>query len=133
MHEVRKKWGLAALGGFQQVPDLLLKHQAKLGLTSNDMVVLLHVTMHWWFADRLPFPATTVIAKRMGMAARTVQRSLNHLVKLRLISKVAINTEQGERRAWNPSGLVARLQHLAQGDPVVRLKMPEAEGVVHEG
>lgn len=122
MFEFHKKWGEVALGGFQQLPDLLLKSQAKLKLTSNDMLVLMHVTMHWWYADQLPFPATSVIAKRMGMTSRTVQRSLNNLVERGLIAKAVVVTEQGERRGWDPSGLVTRLHQLADGDPVVRLK-----------
>ena len=40
------KWGLALDGG-QVLPDLLLKHQRDLKLTTTDMVVLLNLTMAW--------------------------------------------------------------------------------------
>ena len=51
-----EKWGAAALAGFQTVPDLLLKHQKTLKISSAEMVVLLNVLMHWWYRDQMPFP-----------------------------------------------------------------------------
>ena len=57
----QEKWGAAALGGFQTVPDLLLRHQNTLKITSAEMVVLLNVLMHWWYRDQMPFPRPTTI------------------------------------------------------------------------
>jgi hypothetical protein len=42
------KWQEAAKAGFQLLPDLLLRHQADLGLTATDLVVLINLTMHWF-------------------------------------------------------------------------------------
>ncbi len=80
-----KKWGVALDGGFQILPDLLLRCQRELDLTTNDVVVLLNLTMAWWERDRLPFPRTATIARRMDISERTVQRSINRLRKLRLL------------------------------------------------
>ena len=109
------KWGDALNAGFQLVPDILLKHQDRLGLNANDLVVLLNVLMHWWYAEKLPFPRTTLIAGRMGVGQRTVQRSLKRLEELALIERVK-GPERNSVTQFNPSGLVRRLIPLAHED-----------------
>src|SRR6266702_8494237 len=47
-----EKWGEGLNAGFQLLPDMLLKHQHKLGLTATDLVVLINLTMQWWYRDR---------------------------------------------------------------------------------
>lgn len=84
---VYSKWGDVALGGFQAVPDLLLRRQRELCLTSTDLVVLLNVLMHWWYADSPPFPRPTAIANRMGLNVRSVQRSVKDLEAMGLIRR----------------------------------------------
>jgi hypothetical protein len=69
-----EKWGDALNAGFQLVPDVLLKHQSRLGLNPVDLVRLLDVLMHWWFAEQLPFPKTSLIS-RGGWAWGNVQSS----------------------------------------------------------
>jgi hypothetical protein len=113
------KWGEGLNAGFQLLPDVLLKHQHKLGLTATDLVVLINLTMQWWYRDRHPFPKTTTIARRMGASPRTVQRSLNRLEKLGLLQKVR-SPLLDQRRAFDPSGLVERLTLLARHDPNYR-------------
>lgn len=114
-----EKWGDALNAGFQLVPDVLLKHQSRLGLTPADLVVLLNVLMHWWFADQLPFPKTALIARRMGVAQRTVQRSLQRLEHHGLIERVK-GQKPNEATRFDPSVLVRRLVPLAQRDPGYR-------------
>src|ERR1700730_6233554 len=65
-----EKWGEVARGGFQVVPDLLLKNQNALGLNPSELVVLLNVLMHWWYRDVKPFPGPTTISRRMGVTCR---------------------------------------------------------------
>lgn len=128
--EFEKKWGQAAGAGFQQVPDLLLRSQSKLGLASNDMVVLLHIVMHWWYADKLPFPATATIAKRMGQTPRTVQRSLKILRDKGLIAPRQVAFGKDVRRCWDPAGLVDCLSRLASADPVTLARTNRLEKVI---
>ncbi len=112
------KWGEAASGGFQAIPDVLLKNQERLGLTPTELVVLLNITMHWWYPDQRPFPRSTTIAKRMGLEPRTVQRAIARLQDLRLLTKVKEpEGENGEREVCDLSGLVAALSDLAKDDP----------------
>jgi DNA-binding MarR family transcriptional regulator len=114
------KWGDAASIGFQLVPDVLLKNQAKLELTATDMLVLLNVLMHWWYADKRPFPRSTTIAARMDVQPRTVQRSLARLHELGLIQRVTEELDGETRQVCDPSGLRQKLIELAKADPAFR-------------
>ncbi|WP_292414513.1 helix-turn-helix domain-containing protein [Mesorhizobium sp.] len=112
------KWKEAGKAGFQLLPDVLLKKQSALELSATDLVVLINVTMHWWYAEQRPFPRASVIASRMGVEPRTVQRSMKRLTELGLLRKEIENkgTER-EREVCDLSGLVDRLDRLAQTDP----------------
>jgi DNA-binding transcriptional regulator YhcF (GntR family) len=85
---VRDKWGIVADAGHLALPFVLLLNQAKLGLSAEDMNVLLNYLAHWHAADRKPFPHSITIAKRMGVSQRTVQRSLRSLQDGGFIKKI---------------------------------------------
>jgi DNA-binding MarR family transcriptional regulator len=110
----RAKWGDAIDAGFQVLPDALVKYQYALELTPIDLVVLINLTMHWWYADSLPFPTTVTIGKRMGASPRSVQRSLQRLESLGHIKRVR---RPGQRTAFDLSPLATRLKKLARHDP----------------
>lgn len=117
------KWQEAAKAGFQLLPDLLLRHQADLRLTATDLVVLINLTMHWWYADQRPFPRSSTIAKRMGIDRRTVQRSLAKLSEMGLVEKVIESLPDGrERQVCDLTGLQSRLSDLAKSDPVYLMR-----------
>ena len=110
---VYAKYGEAALGGFQVVPDLLLKNQAQLKLSPTDMIVLLNVLMHWWYPDQKPFPRSRSISKRIGVSPRTVQRAIQHLEDQRLL----IRQEAENGKVYlDPKPLVDRLCEIAPTD-----------------
>jgi DNA-binding transcriptional regulator YhcF (GntR family) len=124
---VAERWGDAITAGFTPVPNALLRAQAKLGLSANDIVVLLNILMHWWHRDRLPYPRPLAIAKRSGLQIRTVQRSLRSLeekgliTRLRTRTKVVVeeNVPKEFRRArarYDLSGLREKLVTAARGD-----------------
>lgn len=113
-----EKWEDAAEAGFQTLPDILLKKQVELGLSATDMLVLINITMHWWYRAKLPFPRSSTIAQRMGIDARTVQRSLRKLVALDLIQRETETQEDGTTRTvLNLTPLVDRLSGFARHDP----------------
>lgn len=117
MQRAVEKWGDAAEAGFQTVPDILLKKQVELGLSATDMLVLLNVTVHWWYKERMPFPRTSTIAARMGVDARTVQRSLKKMVALGLVTREVVETENGDSQyVVDLENLVARLGDYARSD-----------------
>jgi hypothetical protein len=127
------KWGKSLDGGFQIVPDLLLRHQGSLNLTTNDVVVLLHLTMAWWEAERPPFPRAHTIARRMGASERTVQRSLSRLQNLKLFNKTKVKGREHEwRQGFDLTPLTAKLTEIAETDFFAerrRLLRTEAAGV----
>lgn len=95
---IREKWGSAVSGGgltgFLALPEVLIRCQHRLGLTSTEMMVLINVLMHWWYPDRKPFPGNYAIANRMGVSRRTVQRAIKSIEAKGLIStNVRVFTE----------------------------------------
>ncbi len=112
-----EKWATAAEAGFQTLPDILLKKQVELGLSPTDMLVLINITMHWWYRDQLPFPRSVTIAERIGADPRTVQRSIRKMQDLELIERKTETLEDGSTRSvLNLSGLVDRLSRFAKTD-----------------
>lgn len=105
----KARWGDTIQSGFTATPNTLIKAQAKLGLSANDMVVLLNLIMHWWEVDTMPFPRMTTIAKRTGMNVRTVQRSMSNMKKLGYV----VRREQGNGIVADLSGLKNKLIELA--------------------
>ncbi len=101
------------------MPDLLLKHQVALKLTPTEVVVLLNVLMHWWFAERKPYPRPTTIAKRMGTAPRTVQRALKRLTQKGVI---ATGLKKDGATSYDPTPLVQKLKELAVDDVVYQIR-----------
>ena len=81
--------------------------------------------MHWWSDREQPFPRIATIARRIGCEPRTVQRALNNLKSLGLISWERVQVQNGKivtgattgagirRRQYDLSGLVAAAQKFA--------------------
>jgi hypothetical protein len=119
-----EKWGDAARAGFQPVPDTLLVKQRELGLDPTDIVVLLNLTSFWWFRDAPPFPRTNVIANRMGVTVRTVQRSMKKLEDKGYIRRDEFNDGAGKiMPAVYFEGLIDKLVSLAKSDAALSVKL----------
>lgn len=88
---VFERWGDLTQSGFTAVPNTLIKAQVKLGLSPNDVLVLLNLIMHWWKPSDLPFPRTTTIAERCGLKVRTVQRALQKMERQGYIKRVTVD------------------------------------------
>src|SRR4051794_21592269 len=113
-----RKWGAAAQAGFQILPDILLKQQKQLGLSATELVVLLNLTMHWWYPKQMPFPRSTTITRRMGLDVRTVQRAMGRLQTMELIEKKKVQDDKGkELTVFDLTGLVTQLEPRARQDP----------------
>ena len=107
---VKEKWqgAVTDFSGFAAIPVILLKAQARLGLTATDMVVLSNLLAHWWEPDRAVFPRSSIIAQRMGVTERTVHRSLDKMVRARLIER----RRQDGRRTFQFTPLAERLARM---------------------
>ncbi len=122
---IAERWGDAVASGFTAVPNSLIRAQVGLGLTPNDIVVLLNILVHWWHSDRLPFPRTSVIAKRTGLSHRTVQRSLQTLQKKGLVVRIR---GADQRSRCDLDGLQTALSRHAINDPWHRPNKVRAPG-----
>ena len=116
----KKKWTPTVIdAGFLIVPDVLVRSQAYLGLSPVDVVVLLNVGMHWWQEDNLPYPRPSVIANRMGISTRTVERRLANLQENGFLKRreAEVLTTKGKKktvRRFDLSGLIQKLAPLAE-------------------
>jgi hypothetical protein len=74
------KWtkGLISLG-YCTMPSILFWAQGRLKLTSEQFNIVMHLADYWWDAGELPYPTKEMLAVRMSMGARQVQR---HLAKM---------------------------------------------------
>ncbi len=61
------------------MPITLIKVQSALKLSSNDIVVILNLAMHRWRREDAPYLRSSIVAKRSGLSARTIQRSLHKM------------------------------------------------------
>lgn len=105
------RYGDVSVAGFQPLPDVLLFHQAELGLKSEDLNVLLNILAHWYHPGNMPYLRTSTIAKRMGISQRSVQRSIVRLRGEGFIGR-GEDTRAGERFDLNP--LLERLLPYAR-------------------
>jgi DNA-binding MarR family transcriptional regulator len=116
------KWGSALDAGFQIVPNVLIRAQTKLGLDPLDLAILLNILVHWWRPEELPYPRTSMIANRIGVSVRTVERRIEKMQSTGLI--VRHPTEKtpdglGVRR-FDLTGLVERLRKFARANLEMR-------------
>jgi hypothetical protein len=114
-HASAKKWGKAVIDlGFCVVPSLLLRAQARLGVSPVQLAILLHIIDHWWFAEQLPFPSKATIAARCNLSSRQVQRYLSELEKAGFITRIDrfVDTKGQQSNFYDLSGLVAKLKKL---------------------
>lgn len=107
-YAIAERWGDLSDVGFTAIPNTLIHAQSKLGLSTNQIAVLLNLLMHWWSPDAHPFPRSNSIAKRTGLGIRTVQRELLALEEANLIKKV----KSGDSTQYELHGLRAALEEL---------------------
>lgn len=110
-----RKWGQAVMShGHCILPSILLQAQARLGVTSQEMMVLLQLVEHWWYAEGQVYPSKSAIAERVGLSEKQVQRHMRRLEEARLVKRVP-RILPGKGRTSNIydlSPLVRRLQQI---------------------
>jgi DNA-binding MarR family transcriptional regulator len=83
------KWtkGLISLG-YCTVPSILMWSQGRLKLTTEQFTVVMQLADFWWDAGEPPVPTKELLAGRLGMGERQVQRHLTALVKKGVIKRI---------------------------------------------
>lgn len=110
-----KKFGQAVMSRGQYiVPAILLRAQARLNVSSTQMVVLLQLLDFWWTTESSAHPSIATVAERMAMSTKQVQRTVDALVEKGLIKKIN-RTMPGRGKTSNQykfDGLVKKLQAI---------------------
>jgi hypothetical protein len=114
--ESKRKWGADVIdAGFCILPSILFRAQARLELTSTQLVLLLHLAEYWWQKEHMPFPSKATLGERMSLSPRQVQRTLAELEEagfIRRHSRFASNYGQ-KSNEYDLTGLVEKLKKLA--------------------
>jgi predicted transcriptional regulator len=113
--ESEKKWGKSVMDhGYCVLPSLLLQAQSRLAVNAQEMIVLLQLVEHWWTADGEVFPSKKVIAERVGLSTKQVQRHIARLEEAKLVLRVKRYKTSGGRTSnlYDLSGLVAKLKSI---------------------
>jgi hypothetical protein len=101
--------------GYTMIPTILLWGQARLGLTADELNVLLQIISHWFYAGNDPHPSKGTIALRMGKHPRTVQDYITSLEKKGFLRRVERfrGSKAQEANGFDLSGLAAKLEAIA--------------------
>jgi hypothetical protein len=113
---------LIATLGVTAVPNLLIRHQARLGLSTYELVYLLHVLAHRWDGDAWPWVPIADIARATGSAERSVRDWKAAIIAKGYLAVRKRGREGGGRGAdeHDLSGLFAALEGLALEEELQR-------------
>jgi len=115
---LKEKWGEGALlMGWAAIPTTLLFLQGKLRITPLGMNILLNLVAHWWERSEMPFPSQEVLAVRMGVSKRSIQREIARLCSLGLLKKEASSVRHPQYKGRNTYDLTPLISVLNQEAP----------------
>ncbi|WP_116087758.1 helix-turn-helix domain-containing protein [Tropicimonas sp. IMCC34011] len=110
-----QKWGKKVMDlGFCIIPSLLLRGQQRLGLNARQLAVLLQLCDFWWDEARKPHPGKKLLAERLDMSERQVQRIIAELEQAGYVQRIPRSAPHGGKQTnyYDLSGLVKKLQAL---------------------
>lgn len=103
--------------GYTQVPNYLLKHQAELGITNSELVMLLQL-MAYDFGSRSAEPAHSTLAKSIGTSVSAVRQNLISLEKKGFIKR---RFRTGYSNLYSLVPAVSKLSDHSSHHPVKKL------------
>ena len=77
-------WGNILDEGFTSVPNILLKYRNNLGIKAQHLTLVIDIMSFKWDTEN-PFPSYSTLAKRAGVAERTIKRVTQDLEELNLL------------------------------------------------
>ena len=110
-----KKFGKPVMDlGFCIVPSLLMQAQARLGINPVQFNIIMHLADIWWDDGRNPYPKKELLAKRMDMSERQIQRHMVELEQAGLVKRIprSLPGRGKTSNEYDLSGLVKRLKDL---------------------
>ena len=90
--------------GWTAFPTAILQNQQELGLSSSEMLILLHLASRWWTEEGEASPSNGSIGRAIRMDPRDVQRRIARLEADGLIRR--------EERRDTPRGSAPNIYHL---------------------
>src|SRR5215211_4499656 len=114
-HKLAVRFGNVILEeGFTVLPNILLRHQATLKLTSPEFNFIAQIWYHWW-SEKDAYPALTTVSKRMGVkdvgTLRRISKSLQK--KGYLLVKDRVSPVRGQLSSeYDFSPLINLLEEL---------------------
>lgn len=110
-----KIWGKPVLAhGYAGIPSILIQAQRRLGINAMQMNIIVQLLDYWFEPSRKPFPSKRDLAKRMGVAEKTIQNNIRDLEKAGYIQRELRKTAAGDYNSniYHLDGLVAKVQAL---------------------
>ena len=108
-YAVEERWTPELVAdGWTPVPDTFLKNYHRLGVTSSEAILLIHIVSHKWDKN-LPFPAASTLARRMGVTETAIRNNLRSLEKKKLLQRLP---QRGKANRFDLSLLFDRLKHI---------------------
>lgn len=110
-----KIWGKPVLKhGYTGIPSILIRSQARLGLSTTQMNIIVQLLDYWFDPSNPPFPAKKDLAERIGVSQKTIQVNVRELEKAGYIKREMRRSSAGD---WNSNiyhlnGLVKRVREL---------------------
>lgn len=110
-----EKWGSKVMQqGFCILPSILLRAQERIGLNATELAVIVHLADIWWYDNQTPWVPKAVLARRLQLSPRQVQRIITGLEEQGYVRRVPRRDRLGQRaNGYDLSGLVKRLKELA--------------------
>lgn len=109
-YDFTDKWTpLIAQSGHTALPNLLIKHQADLGITPSEMVVIIGLLANKWSRSD-PFPSAKTLSKQSGLAVNTVRTHIRNLEQKGLIKR---RFRQGTSNEYSFEPMIKCLERYA--------------------
>jgi len=126
-YAVEQRWtpGIAK-EGWTPIADLFLSRYTRLGVSSSEAMVIIHLVSHKW-DEELPFPSARRLSERMGMTETAVRNHIRSLEKKQLLRR---QRRDGKANLFDLSPLFQKLE-LTNGEfeELIRPKKPTKSGL----
>lgn len=108
-------WGKQVVShGYAGIPSLLFRNQGRLGLSPMQMNIIVQLLDYWFDEARPPFPSKAVLAARMGVDKKTIQRNVKALETAGYLKREQKKTAAGDwgSNTYHLNGLVEKIKSL---------------------
>jgi hypothetical protein len=84
-YRITVRFGVELLeDGHTAVPNLVLNHYAKLGISPAEMMFTIHIWQYWW-TEKQPYPSLQAVADKMQVSRRQVRNYAQSLKEKQLL------------------------------------------------